>query len=66
MIKIQDVIEQNGIYEIGRYYFWLTEDGQIGNFAFYTQEDEAKKDLDEYFEKLNTSYTGYWAERCQE
>ena len=58
--------ESEGVYEIGQYYIWLTEDGQIGNFAFYLSEDKAKEDFDEYFEKLNTSYTGYWAERCQQ
>lgn len=63
MIEIEKS-EVDGIYEIGRYYIWLTEEGQIGNFAFYTHEDEAKKDFEEYWEKFETSYIDYWASRC--
>lgn len=54
----------DGIYEIGRYYIWLTEEGQIGNFSFYLSKEEAKKDCEEYFEKINESYANYWASRC--
>lgn len=57
---------EDGVYEIGQYYIWLTEEGQIGKFSFYISRDEAKKDLNEYFESIHDSYTGYWAERYPE
>lgn len=63
MIEI-DKSEIDGVYEIGQYYIWLTEEWQIGNFSFYLSEEEAQKDLEEHFEKINESYANYWASRC--
>lgn len=54
----------DGIYKIGDYYIWMEEEGFVGKFAYYTSAEEAKKDMDEYYDKIAEALGRYWSTRC--
>jgi len=64
-IELKDT-EIQGIYAIGEYYIWLTEDGSLRECVYYTSIEEAKKDHDEYFGEVTDAVNRYWAMRYPE
>ena len=56
----------DGIYKIGDYYIWLTEEGSLRECVYYTSIEEAKKDHDEYFGEVTDAVNRYWAMRYPE
>ena len=62
-IELKDT-EVDGIYGIGDYYIWLDEEGSLRDCVYYTSIEEAKRDMDDYFDKMSEAVGRYWSTRC--